>query len=663
MSVSNRNNLSPVDRGERIPWALMGAALMAMLALYFTSDRVIAVPVIAALMVLSQTTAWRLPRTFLIGYGLRGVILVAAIMRINQTDVQDVTPWYLKQHATNIAGYALALDLALRAWQKRERVGAREGLGVFALLTGFVFTMATNTYERWHIQLIAPAYALFLLLAFRGFSLMQQPESIKPTRRSGLIGLRALAMMTTLALAGGSVYAITRYEYQVENYAMQFLQKSRNAQHEIGFSASAKLGRVFDPVPSVARVLVIEGKLTDPHLGAAAFDTCQDSQWLPSVGDRSYTALSLQASVLPAKAELLQFTRLADTADLIPHPLQVMQITSADTFEADRSGTVHDTHSGSMEPYQVTASASPILQSQLTKTPVGEERARLLAIPQNIDRRVVALAQKVAGSGDAPKQIARLQEYLRAHHAYSLSFDPQGDPLSDFILNDRAAHCQYFASAMVMMARAAGIPARYVGGFYAHEPYGTDQIVVRQRDAHAWCECWLAGIGWVTVDATPSSGVPDKLFQDPPAWKRWWEKLGDLPGEVRQWLHDNRVRILWAFAMGAAIWSVVWVVRRIMQWRSRAGLVPAGYGSSDEQLRELARRYERWLRSRGTPCPPNLTWRAHVFSSNKNAPALAERCSLFVAEYDRARFGLDGESVARAKEVLSELEREKGDGY
>ena len=95
-----------------------------------------------------------------------------------------------------------------------------------------------------------------------------------------------------------------------------------------------------------------------------------------------------------------------------------------------------------------------------------------------------------------------------------------------------------FGSAVVVMSRAAGVPARFVTGDYAHERSGKNELTVRQRDAHAWAECWIDGTGWITVDATPASGLPDQLFPEPSKWKKFWEDVMDIPGRIKQWFMD-----------------------------------------------------------------------------------------------------------------------------
>jgi hypothetical protein len=84
------------------------------------------------------------------------------------------------------------------------------------------------------------------------------------------------------------------------------------------------------------------------------------------------------------------------------------------------------------------------------------------------------------------------------------------DPLSDFLFNVRAGHCEYYATAMAVMLRTLRVPARVVNGFQPGEyNAAADAYVVRQADAHSWVEVYFPeSDAWVTFDPTPSDGRP-----------------------------------------------------------------------------------------------------------------------------------------------------------
>ena len=77
------------------------------------------------------------------------------------------------------------------------------------------------------------------------------------------------------------------------------------------------------------------------------------------------------------------------------------------------------------------------------------------------------------------------------------------NPIDEFLFETRRGFCEHYASAFVFLMRAAGVPARVVTGYQGGEinPLG-DYMIVRQSEAHAWAEVWLAGQGWVRVDPT-----------------------------------------------------------------------------------------------------------------------------------------------------------------
>lgn len=83
--------------------------------------------------------------------------------------------------------------------------------------------------------------------------------------------------------------------------------------------------------------------------------------------------------------------------------------------------------------------------------------------------------------------------------------DTNSTALSRFLLKSRSGHCEYFATATVLLLRELKIPARYTVGYAVHETYG-NKTVVRQNDAHAWCRVWnVEKKSWEDFDTTPGT--------------------------------------------------------------------------------------------------------------------------------------------------------------
>ena len=130
-----------------------------------------------------------------------------------------------------------------------------------------------------------------------------------------------------------------------------------------------------------------------------------------------------------------------------------------------------------------------------------------LQVPSE-DPRVADLAKRVTKTvkGRYAKAQA-LEQYLRSNYSYSLVLrgTPNSkDPLAMFLFDVRQGHCEYFASAMTVMLRQIGIPARLVNGFRAGE-YNSigNNWTVRQYNAHSWVEAYFPPYGWVEFDPTP----------------------------------------------------------------------------------------------------------------------------------------------------------------
>ncbi|MGH9802701.1 MAG: DUF4129 domain-containing transglutaminase family protein, partial [Blastocatellia bacterium] len=136
---------------------------------------------------------------------------------------------------------------------------------------------------------------------------------------------------------------------------------------------------------------------------------------------------------------------------------------------------------------------------------------RYLQLPENHDRHVDQLAAKITENAKSEFEAARrIEQHLRTQYDYTLDLQrvEDGDPVADFLFNSRAGHCEYFASAMVLMLRARRIPARLVNGFQTGEYNSTaDVFTVRQSDAHSWVEVYFPQNKWVAFDPTPAAGL------------------------------------------------------------------------------------------------------------------------------------------------------------
>jgi transglutaminase-like putative cysteine protease len=165
-------------------------------------------------------------------------------------------------------------------------------------------------------------------------------------------------------------------------------------------------------------------------------------------------------------------------------------------------------------------------------------QTRYLEVPEGYER-ISALAQSVAGALERPIEKAqRIEGFLRGAGGYRYSLEQPDtggkDPLQVFLFEAKAGHCEYFSTAMAIMMRALGLPARNVTGFLGadYNPYG-GYYAVRNGNAHSWVEVLIDG-KWVTFDPTPASrqvsavpsGLAVKLRQMVDALRvRWAEYI------------------------------------------------------------------------------------------------------------------------------------------
>ena len=134
---------------------------------------------------------------------------------------------------------------------------------------------------------------------------------------------------------------------------------------------------------------------------------------------------------------------------------------------------------------------------------------RYLVLPRSMPERVRDLAKEITRGLTNPYDRAKaIESYLRTTYPYDLEIPtpPEGQDVADYFLFDlKRGYCDYYATAMVVLARSSGIPARFVSGYSPGEYDALNaQYVVRELNAHSWAEIYFPEVGWVEFEPTAS---------------------------------------------------------------------------------------------------------------------------------------------------------------
>jgi protein-glutamine gamma-glutamyltransferase len=331
-----------------------------------------------------------------------------------------------------------------------------------------------------------------------------------------------------------------------------------------------------------------------------------------------------------------------------------------------------------------------------------ESRPLYLRLPQ-IDPRISALAHSIVESHSGELSAARaIERYLRTTYGYTLDLpttEPR-DPLANFLFERRKGHCEYFASAMAVMLRTAGIPSRIVTGFGpgVYNPVSGWRII-RASDAHSWVEAYLPLHGWTTFDPTPPDPNPPGtsfwariafyLDAADTFWQDWVlnynldrqvqlaSRVGETGERIRSSWFENIGRTLAKWKTGLVrffetygVILVCCVVGVVLIWRFgkdfRAWFVARGRvrkvsrgeaRASDATL--LYSRMLKLLKNRGIEKPAWLT--PLEFARVIPEQELSLLVQDFTDAYNQLRFGGGIEAAPRMMRIIDRLGHRLGD--
>jgi transglutaminase-like putative cysteine protease len=272
-------------------------------------------------------------------------------------------------------------------------------------------------------------------------------------------------------------------------------------------------------------------------------------------------------------------------------------------------------------------------------------------IPQNEAPVVSRIAAELGIAAQDPRQaLQTVAGYFEKNFTYSLyqSDRPLGStPLGDFFLRSKAGHCEYFATATVLLLRAAGIPARYATGYSVQEFSKLENLyIVRARHAHAWVRAYVDG-AWMDVDTTPASWVA----VESKAASRW-ESLSDLWAWVKfqysKWRWGERGEGIASY-LGWLLIPLILIVAWRLYFAKRVARAGAGqahgngariWPGMDSEFYVLEKR----MQDRGLgrhPWEPVATWLQRI-KSTPPATVSDDALEPIIALHNRYRFDPHG---------------------
>lgn len=370
------------------------------------------------------------------------------------------------------------------------------------------------------------AIAMIILPMYLPYS-SELKEKMQKTKHKSLF---IYAYPIFLAIISTAVFILLVVSVRIgdELFMDLIMDYARVNQHFRFFDSKLLLAGAGNSRSDIRPIMEVERK--DVHSGYLAgqvFTRYRDGLW-EAPFDLATEEIPSEASEYSRTLEITMFEYLRD---IIPAPRGVVAIQGKNTnFRIDPNGLVLNTDKN-------IPRARLLLDSGSIQKPLKEFDAEPYVQMDAMMKEKLQNALKVSvGDVKAPHEIARRIEYFfRANFQYNLDVNFKADNrgILYMIYRKRPAYCSYFATAMILMLRAEGIPARMAAGFYANEvsSWNKDRYIVRGRDAHAWVEALMPVIDfktgqliknargealyeWKRYDPTPASSRQLALEQD-----------------------------------------------------------------------------------------------------------------------------------------------------
>lgn len=367
------------------------------------------------------------------------------------------------------------------------------GLGLVSMSISFLFFLVPLAFFL--------TVSLLLLTMEAADPLAQLP--VKAVAQLGAVA--AAIGILTVPVALILFFILPRTDFPLLNLLWGF---GKPGMGRTGFSDTVSLGDVTsiqEDAAVVFRAQLARVRFKDLYWRGMVFDRFDGTRWSPS---SAQTKVELPDAVKVNPGDVPQ------TILMEPFGMEVL-------FGLDRPILVERiptrrTADGTFRVFSPLFKKTRYVVWSRLSAPFGDEGApgaELLNVPPSLSPDVVSLARPWLDEPSPLKRVQAITAFLQsADFQYALDNLPKD--LEAFLLHDRRGNCEYFASALAVLSRLAGVPSRLVGGYrggYYNEAGG--YYLVLQKHAHVWTEVYLDGMGWLRVDPTPPAAVtPAQLY-------------------------------------------------------------------------------------------------------------------------------------------------------
>ena len=416
------------------------------------------------------------------------------------------------------------------------RAMARQVAGFYpALSLTIVATLIIwFTGSRESLWLIAPALVALAVLFARSVS--ENTPYARIVGASALTVLLAIGLTPTLPLSSSSLenFAERMRNYITDTFFFTELRTVYTIQVDGFKPLETRLG---GPVNIQERPVMTVETETPLLLRGVTMNYYSGLSWADAVPSRRYLYAdprhrSIRADIMDENRPpdalrgnglfdpvTITITMQADSATTLFVPGRLAELRTPMTlvpyFNASgeifitRALQAGDTYSLSAPIISANDARLPSLLAQAAAQASARNMSDYLGLHEYIAADVYSLTENITAGCATPLEKALvIRNYLRNNYYYTLTPDmpPENqDFVSYFLLRGKEGYCTYFASAMAIMGRIAGLPTRYVEGYLVQPMDGI--ALVTSKKAHAWAEIYFDGFGWIAFDATPSGGM------------------------------------------------------------------------------------------------------------------------------------------------------------